>query len=73
MAPRISEVTVIPSWAPESSKERLRSEARMRRADRSPSSARRSTLLRSTATRANSAATKNPVSRMSRTTAPNPR
>ena len=73
IAPRANDVTVIPSWAPDNSNERFLSEPRIRRADRSPSAARRSTLLRSTATIENSPATKNPVRRTSTTAEASPR
>jgi hypothetical protein len=70
--PMSSEVTVMPSWAPDRWNERWRRRPRAMRARRLPCSAAWSTRLRSTATRANSAATKNPLSRMSRTTARSP-
>jgi hypothetical protein len=72
MKPITSEVTVIPSCAPERLKERRRSAVEVARARRLPSRASRSTRSRSTATSANSIATKNPVARMSRRTASRP-
>ena len=73
MAPSASEVTVIPSWAPDNSNDRFFREPRTRFAIPSPSPALRSTLLRSTATMENSPATKNPVSRTSTTAEASPR
>jgi hypothetical protein len=70
--PRTSEVAVIPSWAPESSKERLRRERRIRDADLSPSWALRSMRLRSTLTMENSPATKKALSRMRMKTTESP-
>ncbi len=64
--PTTSEVTVMPSWAPESSKERWRRARETRRALASPVAVARSTAPRSTVTKANSAATKRPLARMSR-------
>ncbi len=60
-APSTSEVTVIPSWAPDSSKERSRRREARRTARGSPSAAWASTRLRLTATSANSPATKKPL------------
>lgn len=62
--PTTSEVMVMPSWVPESWKESLRRAATTLRARRSPAAAARSAAGRSTVTRPNSAATKNPLARM---------
>ncbi len=57
MYPTTREVTVMPSWAPDSWVDRRFRAGTIRRAPRSPSVARRSTSARSTVTRENSAAT----------------
>ncbi len=72
MAPMMREVAVIPSCAPDNSKERLARDRSTLRARLSPDAARRSTWLRSTATIENSPATKKPLSRMSTTTTMRP-
>jgi hypothetical protein len=72
MKPTTSEVTVIPSWAPDRWKDRRRRALDVERAPRVPAAASSSTLSRSMATRANSIATKNPVARISRSTAMRP-
>ncbi len=71
--PRISEVRVMPSWAPERWKERRRSNRTATLAGRFPSRANCSMRLRSQATRANSAATKRALAAISRSAAPMPR
>ncbi len=58
--PMIRPVTVMPSWAPDSWKVRLRTAARALSAPRSPRSAARSSSLRSTVVSENSAATNTP-------------
>ncbi len=67
--PTTSEVTVMPSCAPESWKESCRSARPTFAAFRSPAAAARWTAPRSTVTKANSAATKRPLARMSSTAA----
>ena len=64
--PTTSEVMVMPSWVPESWKESSRRASTTVRARRSPAAAARSASGRSTVTRPNSAATKNPLARISR-------
>ncbi len=72
MNPMTSEVNVIPSCAPESWNESVLSALSVLIARLSPASARSSTLLRSTATRANSAKTKKEWRRMMKRTRASP-
>ncbi len=72
MNPTISDVTVMPSCAPDRWNDRRRSAALVARAPRLPAAASASTRARPTATSANSTATKNPVARMSRKAARRP-
>ena len=72
MNPMTSEVTVMPSWAPDRLKDRRPRAAVVARARRLPAAASTPTRSRSTATSANSTATKNPVARISRSTASRP-
>ena len=71
--PSTSDTSVMPSWAPDRwNDSRWSMRQRPLGARGSPSAASDSSRLRSMATRANSAATKNAVPRMSRTTASRP-
>ena len=72
MKPISSDVTVIPSCAPDRLNDRRRRAVEVARARRLPACASSSTRSRSTATNANSTATKNPVARISRSTANRP-